>query len=1047
MPSALIVREEGPVLKRRKLSAAEKPVPSRPSRIFAPYRTLGLVSSTDVPFTSIPLGKTTFQITTSVGRCLHTYDLRRGLNLTFITRPETPEDITATFAWKDRVFAAWGGTLAEGESGVWVFKRGKRIAELERPAGMNESISQLLIFGSWIVGCCSTRLEVWKSGTYEHYTTIKSSRSRAGRGSETLSGVFCNMPTLLNKILVGKQDGSVEIWNLSTGNLIYTITPPKLHTGAVTALQPTPALNLVAIARANGSVVIHDIRVDKEIIVLNQSPSIATAVTSISFRTDDRGAGEDGRKPGVMATAGPNDGDVTLWDLNEGGRVMGILRNAHNPPSTIRGEVSGGISRAEFLPGQPLLVTSGRDNALKSWIFDETPFSPVPRILHSRCGHAAPVTSLEFLPTDTDGSDAVGKWLLSAGRDQSLWGWSLRRDGQSTEISQGNIRRTAKKLGMLGKGLDLDSRASLEDLKTPEITCIACSLNRDGGMGASTGGGPIWANVANKKGNANTSDEPATGWESIVTGHKGDKFARTWFWGRKKAGRWAFETGDGTTVKSVAITPCGTFALVGSAGGSIDMFNLQSGIHRQKFPSPLTPAQARKHKIRQAELKIADEIIIAGPRKFNPGEGKHTKDVTGILVDSLNRTVISCSLDGKIKFWDFLTGILRHEIDWHPMTAITAVQYHRSSDLIALTCDDLSIRVVDIETRKLVRELWGCVGQISDFCFSPDGRWIVAASMDAVIRVWDLPTGHLINAMRLEGTCTALAFSPTGEFLATAHADSVGIAIWTNRTLFTHVPTRHITDGDVLPSSLPTASGEGGQGLLTAAFEDNSSSDPDDSDAALPAQTEQLTAALTTLSLVPRSRWQTLLHLDTIALRNKPTAPPTAPQKAPFFLPALEGAKPPSSSSSSTTLPTTTTSPLPPSRILAHRPPTPSPTSALLLAAARSADYSPFLAHLATLPPAAADVEIRSLDPRAAPSELVTFVHALTARLLQRRDYELVQAWMAVFLRVHGLVVPGDAALREALGRWRVEAEGEGRRLGALGGYCAGVVGWVRSGR
>ncbi|MCJ1420178.1 hypothetical protein MMC32_006535 [Xylographa parallela] len=1043
MPSALIVRGEGPVQKRRKLSAAEQPLPSRTSRIFAPYRTLGLVSPTDVPFTSIPLGKTTFQITTSVGRCLHTYDLRKGLNLTFITRPQTPGDITATFAWKDRVFAAWGGIAAEGESSVWVFKRGKRIAELERTAGMDEPVKQLLIFGSWILGCCSTKLEVWKSATYEHYTTITSSSSRAGRVSETLSGVLCNMPTMLNKVLVGKQDGSVELWNLSTGKLKYTITPPKLDTGAVTALQPTPALNLLAIARANGSIIIHDVRVDKEIIVLNQTSSSSTAITSISFRTDDRGAGDDGRKPGVMATAGPNDGDVTIWDLNGGGRVMGVLRNAHNPASTVRGEVLGGISRAEFLPGQPLLVTSGRDNALKSWIFDETPFSPVPRILHSRCGHAAPVTRLDFLPTDTDGSDAVGKWLLSAGRDQSLWGWSLRRDGQSTEISQGNIRKTAKKLGMLGKGLDLDYRASLEDLKAPEITCMACSLNRDGGMGASTGGGPVWANVANKKGNANTSDEPATGWESIVTGHKGDKFARTWFWGRKKAGRWAFETGDGTAVKSVDITPCGTFALVGSAGGSIDMFNLQSGIHRQKFPSPLTPAQARKQKIQQANFTATDDITITGLRRFNPGKGKHTRDVTGLVVDSLNQTVISCSLDGKIKFWDFLTGTLRHEIDWHPMTAITAVQHHRPSDLIALACDDLSIRVVDIETRKLVRELWGCVGQISDFCFSPDGRWIVAASMDAVVRVWDLPTGHLIHAMRLDYPCTALAFSPTGQFLATADADSVGIAIWTNRTLFTHVPTRHIADGDILPAILPTASGEGGEGLLAAAFEDDPSDADADSDDVLSAQTAQLTAALTTLSLVPRSRWQSLLHLDTIAARNKPTAPPKAPEKAPFFLPSLEGARP---NSSSVALPPPQT-PLPTSRILAHRPSAPSPTTALLAAAAHTTDYAPFLAHLAALPPAAADVEIRSLDLHARPSELLTFVRALTARLQQRRDYELVHAWMAVFLRVHGGLVGGDGDLVQALREWRGEGEGEGRRLGALGGYCAGVVGWVRSGR
>ena len=305
---------------------------------------------------------------------------------------------------------------------------------------------------------------------------------------------------------------------------------------------------LLAIARSDGSIIIHDVRCDKEILRLSSKSSGSANITSISFRTDGLGAGEDGRKAGVMATAGADNGDVTLWDLNEGGRVMGVLRDAHDPPSPSRGQVSGGISRAEFLPGQPVLVTSGLDNALKSWIFDETPFSPIPRVLHTRGGHAAPITRLDFLPAEADGADAVGKWILSAGRDRSLWGWSIRRDAQSTELSQGNIRKKARKLGMLGRGLDTENSASLEDLKAPEIICMACSLNRDGGMGASTGGGAVWANVSNKKSKTDSNNGP-TGWESIVTGHRGDKYARTWFWGRKKAGRWAFETGDGSEVK------------------------------------------------------------------------------------------------------------------------------------------------------------------------------------------------------------------------------------------------------------------------------------------------------------------------------------------------------------------------------------------------------------------------------------------------------------------------------------------------------------------
>ena len=302
---------------------------------------------------------------------------------------------------------------------------------------------------------------------------------------------------------------------------------------------------------------------------LNSKSSQSKGITCISFRTDGLGAGKDGRGDGVMATARMDDGDITLWDLHEGGRVMGVLRNGHSPSSLAQDGVRGGVSKIEFLSGQPVLVSSGRDNSLKSWIFDENKFAPIPRILHSRSGHAATVTRLNFIPVEADGADSVGKWLLSAGRDQSLWGWSLRRDGQSTELSQGDIKKKARKLDLSGKSLDLESNGVLEDLKAAEITAMACCLNRDGGMGTSSGGGPVWANVARQRTSKSSSDTPVSGWESVITGHRGDKFARTWFWGRKKAGRWAFETGDGTEVK-VRFT---IFDCLQATDSSLDCYN------------------------------------------------------------------------------------------------------------------------------------------------------------------------------------------------------------------------------------------------------------------------------------------------------------------------------------------------------------------------------------------------------------------------------------------------------------------------------------------
>ncbi|KAJ4294788.1 rRNA-processing protein utp21 [Collariella sp. IMI 366227] len=1034
-----------PSTKRQKTGAVVKASPSakRGSSIFAPFRTIGLVSPTAVPFASIPLGKTTFQITTSVGRALQTYDLKRGLNLVFVTRPQTPADITATYAWKEKVFAAWGNPSNGKSQGLWAFQRGKKAAELPLPADLDQPIKQILIFGSWIVACASTRIEVWKSATLEHYTTIFTAAAK--KGDNEITGGVCNMPTFLNKIFVGRKDGWVEIWNISTGKLIYTILPPTPDCGSVTCLQPSPALSLLAIAYSEGPLVVQNVLTDKAVVQLNAGVDDAP-VTCISFRSDGQGAGQDGRKDGVMATATGVSGDVTFWDLNKGGRIMGVLRSAHNPPSHDR-EVRGGISKVEFLPGQPVIITSGLDNSLKSWIFDESPFSPVPRILHQRSGHAAPVSCLQFLPSDFDGAEGGNKWLISGGRDRSLWGWSLRRDGQSAELSQGAIRKKARKMGLLAGGpASHGPTTTLDDLKAPEITCIASSLNRDGGIGAMPGKQTIWdkGNDKNKLSSAELSGN--TGWESVVTAHKNDPWARTWFWGRKRAGRWAFKTGDGENVSTVAVSPCGSFALVGSAGGNIDMFNLQSGRHRQRFPSRLTPAQLRQLKMQQ--LKALDEVnkLQSRSRKtFAPGTGRHTKAVTGLVVDSLNRTVVSCSLDGKIKFWDFVTGTLVDEIDWAPMTKITACRYHPGNDLIAFACDDHSIRVVDVETKQTIREFWGCRGDITDFCFSNDGRWIVAASLDSTIRVWDLPTSHLIDAFKLERPCTALAFSATGEYLAGAVEGDLGVQLWTNRTLFKHVPTRQISDKEIGEVAAPTTSGEGGQGLIEAAFEANTAEEAEEDGVTAPVL-DQLSSDMMTLSLVPKSRWQTLLHIDLIKARNKPKEAPKAPEKAPFFLPSVSNSLVPGAEDAKKPEGETAGSRL----TQLDRTRNQQALTSKLLVCGQLGDYTDFLEHLKSLPPSAADLELRSLSighGDDASNELLHFIKALTTRLIAKRDYELTQAWMTVFLRLHFDLVTANQSLLNALGEWKEYQAKERDRMDDLVGYCGGVVGFLRSPR
>lgn len=417
------------------------------------------------------------------------------------------------------------------------------------------------------------------------------------------------------------------------------------------------------------------------------------------------------------------------------------------------------------------------------------------------------------------------------------------------------------------------------------------------------------------------------------------------------------------------------------------------------------------------------------------------------------------------------------------MAAITGLRYSNTSELIAFSCDDLSIRVVDIETRKLVREFWGCVGQVNDFVFSSDGRWVIAASLDSLVRIWDLPTGHLIDVFRVPSTCTALSMSSTGDFLATAHADGMHVNLWSNRSLFMPISTKNVDETTVADISAPLMSDENGTAPVETAFSHEVEQDEEDDGPAV--VNEQLGKDMVTLSTVPRSRWQTLLHLDLVKVcisvvyarrwpadrcqeRNKPKEPPKAPEKAPFFLPSLSEHGQTDQSSGSK-LGKVVEQGLIPERMAVERSRiaklqgagriegTGSSFTALLRSGQRCGDFEPFTEHLKALNPAKADLEIRSLNPREIEghSELSTFVAALTSRLVLKKDFELVNAWMAVCLKIHadsvmkcGEQVAGEGnPLREALVLWSQKQEQEGKRLAGLVGYSRGVAGFLRTAR
>ena len=68
------------------------------------------------------------------------------------------------------------------------------------------------------------------------------------------------------------------------------------------------------------------------------------------------------------------------------------------------------------------------------------------------------------------------------------------------------------------------------------------------------------------------------------------------------------------------------------------------------------------------------------------------------------------------KLWDIATGKCKETIEiGEPVSCLV---FHVESGLVAIIADDLCIRVIDIETQKIVREFWGHSNKITDVvCF------------------------------------------------------------------------------------------------------------------------------------------------------------------------------------------------------------------------------------------------------------------------------------------------------------------------------------------
>ncbi|WCJ34926.1 transducin family protein / WD-40 repeat family protein [Euphorbia peplus] len=879
--------------------------------IFEPYRAIGYITSS-VPFVVQRLGTETF-VTVSVGKAFQVYNCAK-LSLVLVS-PQLPKKIRALASYRDFTFAAFGNDIA-------VFKRSTQVATWSRHSA---KVNSLLLFGDHVLSVdVDGNMLIWAfKGIDDNLAPI---------GHILLDNKFrptCLMhpDTYLNKVVLGSQEGSLQLWNISTKKKLYEF---KGWNSPITSCVSSPALDVIAVGCADGRIHVHNILCDEELVTF--SHSTRGSVTALCFSTDG--------KP--LLASGSSSGVISIWNL-EKRKLQSVIREAHD----------NSILNLHFFANEPVLMSASVDNSIKIWIFDTTDGDP--RLLRFRSGHSAPPRCIRFY--------ANGRHILSAGQDRAFRLFSVIQDQQSRELSQRHISKRAKKL-----------KIKEEELKLKPVIAFDCAEIRE------------------------------RDWCNVVTCHTDTSQAYVWRLQNFVLGEHILRPSEEipTAVKACAISACGNFAVLGTAGGWIERFNLQSGISRGTY-------------------------LDASERRNCAHEG----EVAGVACDSTNSLMISAGYHGDVKVWDFKGRTLKSR--WEIGCSLVKIVHHRLNGLLATVTDDLVIRLFDVVALRMVRKFEGHTDRVTDLCFSEDGKWLLSTSMDGTLRIWDVILARQIDAIQVEVPITALSLSPNLDVLATTHVDQNGVYLWVNQSMFSGASTidSYASGKQIVKVKLPSISSvEGSQ------VEDS------DKPASEPLQNAEKSSSfsisnhqipeLVTLSLLPKSQWQGLINLDIIKVRNKPIEPPKKPENAPFFLPTI-----PSLSGE-----------------VLFKPSEPSNEDAkvdqvgnnqlkldlesqflrVLQSSSKLEDFSTFTDYIKSLSPSTLDMELRMIQiiddnnddddddqqelekrPEFVAIELMLdyFIHEISCR----NNFEFVQAVIRLFLKIHGETIRRQSRLQDKAGK------------------------------
>jgi len=248
-------------------------------------------------------------------------------------------------------------------------------------------------------------------------------------------------------------------------------------------------------------------------------------------------------------------------------------------------------------------------------------------------------------------------------------------------------------------------------------------------------------------------------------------------------------TGHEGWVRSVAISPDGTWAASGSDDNTVKVWDLEAGQCRATL-------KGDTNEVRSVAITPDGKWILSGShdhsvRVWDARSGRevaklegHSSSVWSVVALRDNARALSGGLDQTLRLWELASGKCMKAIkcgpdDTHGTYDVFATAVNPAVTQALSGHRDGSIRLWRLETGQCLATFKGHSATVYSVQITPDGRFAVSGSKDQTVKVWDLEAGTCIGT--LEGHQSAVlsvAISPDGTLIASTGFNDETLRIW-----------------------------------------------------------------------------------------------------------------------------------------------------------------------------------------------------------------------------------------------------------------------------